>query len=84
MFIDDLADQIIGIATTNPSNIGANIGFGVTSPLINVPIAGAGQTELFNGYLKGIITGVTTDATGGNSTIDVRIFLEFHLVIQKL
>ena len=71
-FIDNLADQTIGIATTNPSNAGATIGFGVTTTL-NTAIAGSGTTSLFNGYLKGIITGVTTDATNGNSTIDVRI-----------
>jgi hypothetical protein len=72
-FIDNLADQTIGIATTNPSNAGAQIGFGVTTALTNAALAGSGTTSLFNGYLKGIITGVTTDATGGNSTIDVRI-----------
>lgn len=72
-FIDNLADQTIGIATTNPSNAGATIGFGVTTALTNIALAGSGTTSLFNGYLKGIITGVTTDATGGNSTIDVRI-----------
>jgi len=72
-FIDNLADQTIGIATTNPSASGATIGFGVTTALTNIALAGSGTTSLFNGYLKGIITGVTTDATGGNSTIDVRI-----------
>ena len=72
-FIDNLADQTIGIATTNPSNVGATIGFGVTTALTNIALAGLGTTSLFNGYLKGIITGVTTDATNGNSTINVRI-----------
>jgi hypothetical protein len=71
-FIDNLADQTIGIATTNPSNAGATIGFGVTTAL-NTAIAGSGTTSLFTGFLKGIITGVTTDATNGSSTIDVRI-----------
>ena len=72
-FIDNLADQTIGISTTNPSNAGATIGFGVTTALTNIALAGLGTTSLFNGYLKGIITGVTTDATGGNSKFDVRI-----------
>ena len=72
-FIDNLADQTIGIATTNPLSAGAQIGFGVTTALTNAALAGSGTTSLFNGYLKGIITGVTTDAAGGNSTIDVRI-----------
>jgi hypothetical protein len=62
--IDDKADQIIsvGVATT-----AAQIGYGVTTALVNVPSAGIGTTTLFNGYLKGIITGV------GASTIDVKI-----------
>jgi hypothetical protein len=72
-FIDDAADQIIGITTTNPSALGATIGFGVTANLTNVTIPGLGSTSTFTGYLKGIITGVTTDATNGASSIDVKI-----------
>ena len=71
--IDDLADQRIGINTTNLSNAGAIIGYGVTASLNDTVIAGLGTTATFNGYLKGIITGVSTDATSGNSTIDVKI-----------
>jgi len=72
-FIDDLADQRIGINTTNLNTAGAQIGFGVTATLTNVTIPGAGTTTGFSGYLKGIITGVTTDSTNGNSSIDVKI-----------
>jgi hypothetical protein len=72
-FIDDAADQIVGIATTNPSALGATIGFGVTAVLSNLTIAGSGSTTSFTGVLKGIITGVTTDATNGSSSIDVKI-----------
>ena len=72
-FIDDYADQTIGIATTNPSALGALIGYGVTTALTNATLPGAGSTSVFNGYLKGIIVGVTTDATNSNSTIDVKI-----------
>jgi hypothetical protein len=71
--IDNLADQTIGIASTNPGNLGAVIGYGVTAALSNVVLPGAGSTSTFDGYLKAIITGVTTDATNGNSTIDVKI-----------
>ena len=71
--IDDLADQVIGITTVNLANTGATIGFGVTATLNNVVVPGTGSTSAFTGFLKGIITGVTTDATGGNSTIDVKI-----------
>jgi phage tail sheath protein FI len=69
--IDDKADQIIGITTTNLGNIGAQIGFGITMP-ISTTIAGSGSTSVFTGHLKGIITGVTTSTTG-NSTIDVKV-----------
>jgi len=74
-FIDDQADQIVGITTTSLTTAGATIGAGVTASLSNVvlPSAGAGTTSLFTGYLKGIITGVTTDATNSASTIDVKI-----------
>ena len=59
--IDNAADQRIGISTINPNAAGAIIGYGVTSPLSDVVIPGAGTTTTFNGYLKGIITGVSTD-----------------------
>ena len=72
-FIDDAADQIIGINTTNPGALGATIGFGVTAVLSGLTIAGSGSTTSFTGVLKGIITGVSTDATNGNSSIDVKI-----------
>ena len=71
--IDNAADQRIGISTINPNAAGAIIGYGVTSPLSDVVIPGAGTTTTFNGYLKGIITGVSTDTVNGNSTIDVKI-----------
>jgi hypothetical protein len=70
--IDNAADQTIGINTTNPGTSGALVGNGVTVSLSSVVIPGAGTTSVFNGYLKGIITGVTTDS-GGSSSIDVKI-----------
>ena len=39
----------------------------------DVVIPGAGTTSTFNGYLKGIITGVSTDSVDSASTIDVKI-----------
>jgi hypothetical protein len=71
--IDDLADQRVAITTTNPGALGAIIGYGVTTAITNVVLPGAGTTSLFNGYLKGIITGITTDATNSNSTIDIKV-----------
>jgi len=72
-YIDDVADQTIGVTTTNPANLGVIVGNGVTTNLTNVVIPGTGTTSLFNGYLKGIITGVTTDSTNGNSSFTVKI-----------
>ena len=72
-FIDDLADQTLGITTTSLASLGAIVGYGVTLTLSNSVIAGSGSTSTFSGYLKAIITGVTTDATNGNSSIDVKI-----------
>jgi hypothetical protein len=72
--IDDKADQIIGINTSDLTGIGATVGIGVTIPLTNVTISESGTTTTFNGYLKGIITGVNTTSSGPNpSTIDVKI-----------
>ena len=71
--IDDAADQRIGITTTNPGAAGATIGFGVTTALTNAVIPGVGGTSGFTGYIKGIITGVGTASTTGNSTFDVKI-----------
>jgi len=70
--IDDLADQTIGITTTDLGNFGAVIGYGVTTPL-NGTLIGSGTTSNFTGYLKGIITGVSTDATNGASSIDIKV-----------
>jgi len=72
-FIDDLADQTIGVNTTNLGSLGAQIGYGVTAAITNTVIAGSGTTTLFNGFIKGIITGITTDSTNGNSSIDVKV-----------
>ena len=72
-FIDNAADQTIGITTTDPGAAGATIGYGVTIALSDVIVPGAGSTSVFNGYLKGIVTGVGTDSVNGASTVDVKI-----------
>ena len=71
--IDDLADQTIGITTDNLMTMGAVVGAGVTVALSGTVIPGAGTTSTFTGYLKGIITGVSTDGDASASTIDVKI-----------
>ena len=63
--IDDKADQIIQITNCECFSVG----MAVTTTLSNQTIAGVGTTTQFNGYLKGIITGINTSA----STIDVKV-----------
>ena len=75
--IDNFADQTIGITTTNPGAMGAEVGLGVTASLSGVIVPGLGTTSSFTGYLKGIITGVTTSTTGA-STIDVKVVSRVH------
>ena len=79
-WIDDKSDQIIGITTTDLNNAGARIGFGVTTVLSGQVVSGVGTTSSFSGYLKGIITGVNTDATGGQSTIEVKLVSQVETV----
>ena len=69
--IDAQADQRLTLNTANPAGAGVTVGYGVTMA-INTTIPGSGTTSTFTGYLKGIITGVSTDASG-SSTIDVKV-----------
>ena len=79
-WIDDKSDQIIGITTTDLNNAGARIGFGVTTLLSGQVVAGLGTTSSFSGYMKAIITGVNTDSTGGQSTIEVKLVSQVETV----
>ena len=71
-YIDDAADQIIGINTTNLGLSGFQIGYGVTAAISAVQ-PGIGSTGIFTGALKGIITGVNTSSTASLSTIEVKV-----------
>ena len=70
-YIDDFADQTLGITTTSLAGLGATVGMGITAAVTGV-LPGAGTTAVFTGYVKGIITGATDDA-GGASKLDVKI-----------
>jgi hypothetical protein len=71
--IDNKADQIIGITTTDPSLQGFIVGYGITQS-VNGSIPGTdGTSTNFSGALKGIITGVSTDSVNGASTAEVKI-----------
>ena len=71
--IDDLADQTLKFASTALSGVGATVGYGVSQTLTDVVLPGTGTTSLFSGYIKGIVTGVTTSATAGQSQVQVKV-----------
>ena len=56
--IDGAADQIISVASTT----GVSVGMGVTQSLLGRVNAGSGSTTAYDGYLRGIITGVGTES----------------------
>jgi len=70
--IDDFGDQVIGITTNDPGLSNFTVGFGVTMALSGTE-AGVGTTKVVDGFLKGIITGVTTDSTNSASSIVVKV-----------
>ena len=74
--IDAQADQRLTLNTANPAGAGVTVGYGVTMA-INTVLAGSGTTSVFTGYLKGIITGVSTDSSG-SSTVDVKVVSRVH------
>jgi hypothetical protein len=76
--IDDKADQTVGISTTNPSALGIVVGYGVTVGVSSIIKAGSGSTSEFTGYVKGIITGVST-STLGQSSFDVKIVSRYDV-----
>ena len=71
--IDNKSDQIISIASTNPGAAGFVVGYGVSTGKSAINIPGNGNVSQFNGSLKGIITGVNTDAQNSASTIEVKV-----------
>ena len=71
-YIDDFADQTIGVTTSDLGAAGATIGAGITAAVTGT-LPGSGTTSVFTGYVKGIITGVSTAATGRESTIDIKV-----------
>ena len=72
-YIDDFGDQILGIGTTSAASIGAQVGYGVTVDISGEVIPGLGTTEVFQGYLKGIITGINDAPELGLTAITVKV-----------
>ena len=71
--IDNKADQQISIASTNPGSLNLVVGAGVSVARSNINLPGNGAVNTFTGHLKGIITGVNTDAQNSNSAIEGRV-----------
>jgi len=71
--IDNKADQQISIASTNPGALNLVVGAGVSVARTGINIPGNGAVNTFTGHLKGIITGVNTDAQNSKSSIEVRV-----------
>lgn len=63
--IDNKADQILTVSAGTATS--TTIGMGVTVALANQVVPGVGSTSLFNGMLKGIVTGKT------GTSLDVKI-----------
>ena len=72
--IDNGGDQIINYSNGQgtPAFNSIEVGAGVTTPLNGV-LPGAGTTAVFDGYLKAIVTGVTTATGSEDHSFDVRI-----------
>ena len=76
---DAVSNTIISLTSTfdfgatgiTTSGISLDVGYGVKITKSDVVYSGVGTTETFNGYLKGIITGI------GNSTIDVKLISSY-------
>ena len=80
-FIDDIADQTIGVSTVSLAGVGATVGAAVTAAIAGYTVAGVGTANAFTGFLKGIVTGVKTDTSiGANSTVDVKIVCRVETV----
>ena len=76
--IDGEADQCLGVTSIGNPITGNWVGFGVTQAFASGTILpGVGSTSLIDGYLKGIITGVTTAgynvAEGIAGTLEVKV-----------
>jgi len=71
--IDDKADQIVSINSSDLGSLGANRENAILYPVSALSIPNStGGTDVFTGHVKAIITGVTTSSTG-DSSVDVKI-----------
>jgi len=69
--IDGRADQILNISGSL-TGLGATVvGYGVTVSISTTTSNATGSTESFNGYLKAIVTGISTSGTTSKVTVKV-------------
>ena len=78
--IDSAADQRVSITATKDEAANYAVGLGVTQSISGVVRAavGTGNTSSYDGYLRGIVTGLSTAVTTGSTTnwdytVDIKI-----------
>jgi hypothetical protein len=59
--IDGLADQTLSLPNT-PSSLSITVGMGVTQSLNGRVLSGVGTTSVLTGYLKGVVSGISTNS----------------------
>jgi hypothetical protein len=72
--IDSQADQILSYNQTIPG--GVTVGVGVTQSLSGQIFAGIGTTTILTGYLKGVVTGITSTASSFTANVKVLSYVE--------
>ena len=70
--IDAFADQIITF-TNQASGDMPQVGMGITQQINDRVNVGNGSTSLYSGYMRGVITGVTSTANGSNWDYEVSV-----------
>ena len=65
--IDSFADQIITVTVPQGTAEAPVVGMGVTQQINDRIDVGSGSTALYSGYMRGVVTGVTSTANGVNA-----------------
>ena len=72
--IDAFADQIITLTGVSTANI-PNVGYGITQAIGDRIDVGSGSTSLYSGFMRGVITGISsaTGTTAGTWDVDLSV-----------
>ena len=65
--IDAFADQIITVTVPQGTAEAPVVGMGITQQINDRIDVGSGSTALYSGYMRGVVTGVTSTANGVNA-----------------